>query len=125
MAKRGLVPLAAALVALAGASVAGANVPLTQSATDPLHELHQPARDRGRARHLRLGEHRSSSAFQVGRFFDGGATDIGFATSADGGVTWDDAGFLPGLTFSVRAPASRSSASAIPASPSTPRHDVG
>jgi hypothetical protein len=37
------------------------------------------------------------SAFQVGRFFDGGATDIGFARSTDGGSTWSS-GFLPGLT---------------------------
>ncbi|HEX6470722.1 MAG TPA: sialidase family protein [Streptosporangiaceae bacterium] len=37
------------------------------------------------------------SAFQVGRFFDGGASDIGFATSNDGGATWTH-GFLPGIT---------------------------
>ena len=39
------------------------------------------------------------AAFQVGRFFNGGATDIGFARSGDGGTTWSD-GFLPGMTFS-------------------------
>src|SRR5262249_41162071 len=38
------------------------------------------------------------SAFQVGRFFNGGATDIGFATSTDGGINWSTPGFLPGLT---------------------------
>ena len=32
------------------------------------------------------GDSRIVSAFQVGRFFDGGATDIGFATSPDGGA---------------------------------------
>ena len=37
------------------------------------------------------------SAFQVGRFFDGGASNIGWATSLDGGVTWTS-GFLPSLT---------------------------
>ncbi len=37
------------------------------------------------------------SAFQVGRFFNGGASDIGFATSTNGGETWSQ-GFLPGLT---------------------------
>src|SRR3954470_23170174 len=36
-------------------------------------------------------------AFQVGRFFNGGGTDIGFARSTDGGSTWTG-GFLPGLT---------------------------
>lgn len=37
------------------------------------------------------------SAFQVGRIFDGGSSDIGFATSTDGGNTWTN-GFLPGIT---------------------------
>ena len=37
------------------------------------------------------------SAFQVGRFFNGGASDIGFATSTDGGQTWVH-GFLPNAT---------------------------
>ena len=35
------------------------------------------------------------SAFQVGRFFDGGATDIGVARSTDGGASWGTPGFLP------------------------------
>ena len=38
------------------------------------------------------------SAFQVGRIFSGGASDIGFATSSDGGTKWTS-GFLPGLTI--------------------------
>jgi hypothetical protein len=37
------------------------------------------------------------SAFQSGRFFDGGASDIGWATSTDGGSNWTH-GFLPGIT---------------------------
>ena len=37
------------------------------------------------------------SAFQTGRFFDGGATDVGFATSTDSGATWTH-GPLPGIT---------------------------
>ncbi len=37
------------------------------------------------------------SAFQVGRFFNGGASDIGFATSSNGGKTFTS-GFLPGTT---------------------------
>jgi hypothetical protein len=37
------------------------------------------------------------SVFQVGRIFDGGCSDIGFATATDGGVTWTN-GFLPGVT---------------------------
>jgi len=38
------------------------------------------------------------AAFQTGRIFDGGGTDIGWATSNDGGTTWAH-GFLPGLTL--------------------------
>ncbi len=37
------------------------------------------------------------TAFQVGRIHGGGAADIGFATSTDGGTTWSS-GFLPGIT---------------------------
>jgi hypothetical protein len=43
------------------------------------------------------------SAFQVGRFFDGGASDIGFATSSNGGNSFKN-GFLPGTT-TVASPA--------------------
>ncbi len=35
--------------------------------------------------------------FQTGRISPGGATNIGWATSTDGGTTWTH-GFLPGLT---------------------------
>src|SRR5207302_9421896 len=37
------------------------------------------------------------SAFQVGRFFNGGASNIGFTTSHNGGRSWVN-GFLPGTT---------------------------
>jgi BNR repeat-like domain len=37
------------------------------------------------------------SDFQVGRFFDGGSSNIGWARSTDGGSTWTK-GFLPGIT---------------------------
>jgi hypothetical protein len=37
------------------------------------------------------------SAFQSGRFTDGGASNIGWATSTNGGSTWQK-GFLPGIT---------------------------
>ncbi len=41
------------------------------------------------------------AAFQVGRVFDGGAANIGFAVSRNAGRTWKH-GFLPGLTFDSR-----------------------
>jgi hypothetical protein len=37
------------------------------------------------------------TAFQTGRFTDGGAANIGWSTSRDGGQTWTS-GFLPGTT---------------------------
>ena len=37
------------------------------------------------------------AAFQTGRIAPGGATNIGWSTSTDGGVSWSH-GFLPGLT---------------------------
>jgi hypothetical protein len=43
------------------------------------------------------------ATFQVGRFFSGGSSDIGFARSSDGGATWDVSSFLPGLTFNAGA----------------------
>ena len=41
------------------------------------------------------------ATFQVGRRFDGAATNIGFAVSSDDGRTWRG-GFLPGLTAASR-----------------------
>src|SRR5579864_8552276 len=80
---------------LAGVS-AVAQVPLTQISTDTFtnttsqHETEvEPA------------SHSEGSTivtvFQMGRFTDGGSSDIGFATSTDGGATWTH-GNLPGIT---------------------------
>jgi hypothetical protein len=53
------------------------------------------------------------SAFQVGRFFDGGGSAIGFATSTNGGATWTN-GFLPGITkFFGSGPYDRASDPAV------------
>jgi hypothetical protein len=38
------------------------------------------------------------TTFQSGRFVDGGASNIGWATSSDGGASWKS-GFLPGVTM--------------------------
>lgn len=43
------------------------------------------------------------AAVQVGRFFGGGSSDIGFATSTNGGKTWTH-GFLPGTTTFATPP---------------------
>jgi hypothetical protein len=46
------------------------------------------------------------AAFQTGRFFDGGASNIGWATSPDGGRSWRR-GFLPGTTVYAGGPYAR------------------
>jgi hypothetical protein len=73
------------------------NVPLTQLSTDTFTNA--------TSQHATEVETSASSfgstivsAFQVGRIFGGGSSDIGFATSADKGVTWTN-GFLPGITI--------------------------
>ena len=48
------------------------------------------------------------STFQVGRFFNGGATNTGFAVSHDDGTHWKH-GFLPGLTVAEGGPYDRAS----------------
>lgn len=58
------------------------------------------------------------SAFQVGRFTDGGSSNIGFTTSTDGGATWTK-GFLPGITTYAGAPTRGSATRRWPTTPST------
>lgn len=52
------------------------------------------------------------SAFQVGRIFGGGASDLGWATSTDGGTTWQH-GTLPGLTVNQGGSFSAASDAAV------------
>ena len=52
------------------------------------------------------------SAFQVGRVSGGGASNIGWATSADGGATWSH-GYLPGITGNAGGPFGRASDPAV------------
>jgi BNR repeat-like domain len=98
------VAVAVAVVAVfaAPAGAAQANVTLTQVSSDPFNN---PTSQH--ATELEPDTFAAGStvvgAFQVGRFFNGGATDIGFARSGNGGATWGKPGFLPGLTFSSGA----------------------
>jgi len=50
------------------------------------------------------------AAFQVGRRFDGAATNIGWATTTDDGGSWRS-GLLPGLTVASRPPGANARAS--------------
>jgi hypothetical protein len=60
------------------------------------------------------------ATFQTGRFFDGGASNIGWATSTNGGKTWTT-GMLPGTTVFEGGPWARIS---DPAVAYDPLHDV-
>jgi hypothetical protein len=82
---------------LALASPAAANVPLSRISSDPFTNATSQ-----HATEVEPDTFASGSTvvtvFQVGRFFDGGGTDIGFARSTDGGASYPTSGFLPGLT---------------------------
>jgi hypothetical protein len=90
---------AAALVLSVAAS---ATIPVVKIATDPFTN--------STSQHKTIVEPDSYSfgstivsAAQFGRFFDGGASDIGFATSQNNGSTWTS-GVLPGITGFTNPP---------------------
>ena len=89
----------ATLVVTAGA---GANVALTRVSADPFTNSTSQHATEVEPDTFAYGS-TVVGAFQVGRFFDGGSTDIGFVRSGDGGATWDAPGFLPGMTFNSGA----------------------
>jgi hypothetical protein len=98
----GAVAVAAVAVFAAPAGAAQASVPLTRVSSDPFTN--------STSQHATEVEpdtfaHGSTvvGTFQVGRFFNGGSTDIGVVRSGDGGTTWGPPVFLPGLTFSAGA----------------------
>src|SRR3954469_2946739 len=104
MGMRGGASLLAALIVTVGAASASANVPLVQVSSDPFANTTSEHRTEVEPDTFANGS-TIVSAFQVGRFFDGGGTDIGFSRSTDRGSTWTS-GFLPGLTASSGLPGS-------------------
>jgi hypothetical protein len=92
-----LVAVSVALaVVLAAAAAAAAQVPLTRVFADPYTN--------DTSQHATAVEPDTFAAgatvvvvTQSGRFFDGGASGIGYASSKDGGATWAG-GTLPGIT---------------------------
>jgi len=78
------------------ASTAAANVPLNRISSDPFTNASSQHATEVEPDTLSNGA-TVVSAFQVARFFNGGGSDIGFATSTDGGRTYTS-GLLPGLT---------------------------
>src|SRR5262245_34332323 len=92
---------AAAVVATVAAvfatnGVAQAAVPLTQVSSDPYTNTTSYHQTEIEPDTYAFGS-TIVAAFQVGRFSDGGASNIGYATSTDNGTTWHS-GFLPGTT---------------------------
>jgi BNR repeat-like domain len=82
---------AATLLVLTG--VAGANVPLTQVSADPYTNATSQHATEVEPDTFAHGA-TVVATFQVGRFFNGGASDTGFVRSGDGGATWGAPGFL-------------------------------
>ena len=89
--RRAVVLAVAGLLVAAG--TAGANVALTQVSADPY--TNATSQHATEVEPDTFSHHGTVvAAFQVGRFFNGGASDIGVVRSGDGGSTWDAPGFL-------------------------------
>jgi hypothetical protein len=89
------VPAAAALLLLT-TTPAYANVTVTQVSNDPYTDTQAQHQTEVEPDTFQFGS-TIVSAFQVGRVFGGGSSNIGWATSTNGGATWTN-GFLPGIT---------------------------
>jgi hypothetical protein len=78
---------------LLAAGTAAANVALTQVSSDPY--TNATSQHATEVEPDTFADHGTVvAAFQVGRFFNGGASDIGVVRSGDGGATWDAPNFL-------------------------------
>lgn len=84
------------LLVLGSSSLASAAEQLTRISNDPYTNLTSNHKTEVEPDTFAFGN-TIVSAFQVGRFFDGGGSNIGFATSTNGGETWTQ-GFLPSST---------------------------
>ena len=97
----------AAAALIVGAASASANVPVTQIGSDPFTNASSQHRTEVEPDTYAFGS-TIVAAMQAGRFFDGGASGIAFATSTDGGASWLR-GVLPGLTTFTGGPFDRAS----------------
>jgi hypothetical protein len=84
----------AATAVFVGAGSASANVPLTPVSVDPFTNASSQHATEVEPDTFAFGS-TVVATYQVGRFFNGGASDIGFARSTDGGATWGVSSFLP------------------------------
>src|SRR5689334_17290549 len=82
-----LTVLAATVLPVVAAGVGLANVPLTRLSNDPFTNIKSQHRTEVEPDTFAFGQ-TIVSTFQAGRFFDGGSSGIGFATSTNGGTSW-------------------------------------
>jgi hypothetical protein len=88
--------LAVAVFVLSVPTAAQASISLTQLSSDPFTNPDSQHATQVEPDSFAVGS-TIVAAFQSGRFFNGGASGMGWATSTDAGATWAH-GFLPGLT---------------------------
>src|SRR5438874_5685540 len=93
---RGLVAMTLALVFALSTTISAFAFTLVQLSTDPYTNTTSQHKTEVEPDTLSSGS-TIVSAFQVGRFFNGGASNIGFATSINGGKSFTS-GFLPSST---------------------------
>src|SRR6478609_2641038 len=103
--RRAAIGAIAATAGFAWAATAQADVALTRVSADPFTNASSQHATEVEPDTFAFGS-TVVAAYQVGRFFDGGATDIGYARSTDGGATWPTSSFLPGLTRTAGDPTS-------------------
>src|SRR5205809_6247029 len=99
---RGLVAMTLALVFALSSTISAFAFTLVQISSDPYTNTTSQHKTEVEPDTLSSGS-TIVSAFQVGRFFNGGASNIGFATSANGGKAWTT-GFLPATTVFATPP---------------------
>src|SRR3954452_14891978 len=87
---------AASIALLVAAGAASANVPVTTFTPDKYTNSTSQHRTHVEPDTFAFGS-TEVAAYQSGRFFDGGASGTGFATTTNSGSTWTS-GFLPGTT---------------------------
>ena len=103
-------PIALGLVLVAG-TTASAAVSLTRVSVDVYTDTQAQHRTEVEPGTFAFGS-TIVSAFQVGRVFGGGASNIGWATSRNGGATWSH-GYLPGITGNGGGPYGQASDASV------------
>jgi hypothetical protein len=93
---------AAAAAALVLSVAASATIPVVKIATDPFTNSTSQHKTIVEPDSYSFGSTLVSAA-QFGRFFDGGASDIGWATSTNNGTSWTS-GVMPGITGFTNPP---------------------